>query len=1066
MQTPTIKSSPQKTSSSTLKFLGYSLVITLFLLVTAFLLSPQLISTLINWQLGAYQLHSDAEIERPSGNHLLIPSITIAHIDPENTAKLSLQNLRINYNLVDLVFSQRIQSIQVDVLKIQLAGAVPIPYQSDEDANNTPLDLSEFLPNKMLEALPFESLTIDNLTLDWHRADQQRLTLDAKLGIDKHALTLTANYRENQQFITNFELQLSANNKFTILTTTAESDNHSLSLQLQGSIHPDNGQNQTGLSINTHTQINTSHYLANSLWLEPLLGSEFTKLFSFINGELSINKHLRAPAQFSNLKDWITASSAQSDFSFDLTHSNPKLLLAKSTASLNNTGINSLQIKGSGNSHYQRQLFKLNLDPTSSIAINGLQLPTLQADKLSLSLSSALSTTFVIDDSPLIEALKIADFSAIFVSDKIHTDFGSISHLPLELALTAVDLANTQLSINYHLAELQLSPDKNNSALPFNRIKSELKGSVKIGKNQIQASINPKSEFEIIDLATDALSTDHLKITNNQAIYAAFNLTTKKSVITDHALTIASTTWQSTFGKFTHSDIDLKIADLDIENQRINVQFNPFSASLQAKKLPVKSIEITASGNAQANNGELSLTLNKGLLLQLKKLNTAGIRASTLKLRTTTDSQLKASLISFASNPLRSITLSPLSAVITGSSIRYATQKINYQSLSVKVHSSSLSPLRIRADSNIKQVSLSHHPALKKLNISASHKIDNKRHRLNVKLTSQHLPIAITAQVDSRNQYRNITGNWKLSPINLAEHGLTIAKTLQLALPEALNISTGLYQQQGKFSLKNNRLKGSATHQLSDLALDIKTLAIAGINSVSESSYSSEGSSQLSHSGNITISTINHAIPMSDFSATFKLRNLLKDSATLSINNTKAIILEANLSVDNFKIPLKHPRGASVLHFSNLPLNNLLALEQQPSLTGTGTLAGKLPFNFIDKQLWIKNGEIHSTDNGYIRYHANDQVRAFANTNAGLDIALNVLEDFHYKVLSINANYTPNGDLILHNKLSGKNPNWQNGQPIEFAINIEENVLQLLKALQFSDQLAEQIQKKVEKSQK
>ena len=153
------------------------------------------------------------------------------------------------------------------------------------------------------------------------------------------------------------------------------------------------------------------------------------------------------------------------------------------------------------------------------------------------------------------------------------------------------------------------------------------------------------------------------------------------------------------------------------------------------------------------------------------------------------------------------------------------------------------------------------------------------------------------------------------------------------------------------------------------------------------------------------------------------------------------------------------------MSFSALPLNNILALEQQPSLTGKGTLAGELPFRFEGNQLWIDKGNITSTDSGFIRYIANPKVKALAKSNAGLEIALQVLENFQYEVLSIGVSYQPNGDLLLKNNLSGSNPDWQQGQPIDFSINIEENLLQLLKTLQFSDNLNDKIQDKYQRSQ-
>ena len=341
------------------------------------------------------------------------------------------------------------------------------------------------------------------------------------------------------------------------------------------------------------------------------------------------------------------------------------------------------------------------------------------------------------------------------------------------------------------------------------------------------------------------------------------------------------------------------------------------------------------------------------------------------------------------------------------------------------------------------------------------HDISQNQHKINAHITGRNIPFSVKAQANSQKNYQKTHVNWQFSPLDIAEHSQAIANALKLSLPKDVSVISGEYSQTGQLDINKGDITANIKHRIKKLNIRHKETSIEGINSSSNSTFAKN---KLSQTGNLTIRAINNAVPITKISTAFKINEILSDSTKIHISNTTAETLDASLKLDNFTINLKPLSGHSVIHFSKLPLNNILALEQQPSLVGTGTLAGQLPFSFKGDKLWVKDGDIYSTDSGYIRYSANDKVRAYAKTNKGLEIALNVLEDFHYKVLSIDANYTPDGKLILRNKLSGKNPSWQEGQPIEFAINIEENVLQLLKALQFSEQLTEKIQKHVEQS--
>ena len=139
---------------------------------------------------------------------------------------------------------------------------------------------------------------------------------------------------------------------------------------------------------------------------------------------------------------------------------------------------------------------------------------------------------------------------------------------------------------------------------------------------------------------------------------------------------------------------------------------------------------------------------------------------------------------------------------------------------------------------------------------------------------------------------------------------------------------------------------------------------------------------------------------------------------------------------------------------------NELALEQQEGLNGEGTLQGSIPLKKTSSGFQVTDGWIKNTDNGWIKFRPTPELRSVAQTTPGLDTAFKALENLQYSQLNINVNYESDGNTRLNTRLKGLNPNWNAGQRIEFGINIEENLLQLIKALQYTNKLTRSLEKR------
>jgi hypothetical protein len=77
--------------------------------------------------------------------------------------------------------------------------------------------------------------------------------------------------------------------------------------------------------------------------------------------------------------------------------------------------------------------------------------------------------------------------------------------------------------------------------------------------------------------------------------------------------------------------------------------------------------------------------------------------------------------------------------------------------------------------------------------------------------------------------------------------------------------------------------------------------------------------------------------------------------------------------------------------------------------------------------------------------------------NTGVEMAMSILRDLHYDKLDVGAGYRPDGQMKLDIHLHGRNPEYENGRPVAFNLNIEENLLRLLESLSLADDITNRV---------
>ncbi|EPJ44962.1 MAG: hypothetical protein OFPII_31060 [Osedax symbiont Rs1] len=1049
------------------KWLGFILLAILILLMLGMTFTPYLIGELIRRELSKFSVQSSSEILYPTADQLTINNLLLNSVEADLNWQIAASGISIDYDWQELLFLQKFKSIKIKQLDIKLVQA------SDQEPINTQgaFNLAAYLPEKLFVSLPFKQLSIETLQLSKQVSSDLTISVTGDVLLRPSQLIVSLAYFENQDFILKAKLQLEHNNQFDLTINPSPSPLQSWVAQAATS-----NKISSELAAPFTNKINFKGVIKSSpdsilLEVEQLiqlhqlkfssrwLPQKQAELLTHLIANAKLNHQITLPSAWNTAqaqaKGWLSMLSVDSSFTGALTQRQPTNLFSAPTIE-----IADINIKASGAFQWQQAKFNLSVLPNSSISVHDLRATQFSNPFIELSLNSELK----VSSAP---GIHLSDLAIAVTAAPWSTPYGVLKHLPSDLEVSDIDIANRQLAIDFNIKKLTFKPSVSPS--PFSQLASDLKGQVALKNHRLSFTLANNTRLNFSKLQSAALTSDHLMLKTQQQLNASVSLLDSSYVIDTVPLQISAANWQTPLGAISHQPINLTIDDIDPQNRRAKLRFQIKDISLAAKTLPFKKIKLGLEGLLVIKEQLLSLTIDEGLKATIQQLTISPVKSSVIKavsLSTIHIDTVLADLFPQANQAkainYSAINIAPLKILVSGRALYVGKKRVDYRSLALNVKRLNIAARKISASTYIAGLSIARTPLAGNLNVLGYHDISGSYH--NSKLTVSHaeLPLEIQANINSRNNFKTMAADWKIKDIKLASSAKNLLKNVNVTWLQDLSISSGSYRQTGNITVSNGKLSAKIEHHIDNFSFSKQNLIVDNINLESISNYRN---ARLSQTGSIGIQSVKQTLPITNISGKFTVTNLLQEHAAIQLQDLSANLLQGEIRLKRLSSRLTPLQGSSVLSFTNLPLNNVLALEQQPSLSATGKLIGELPFRFNGKDFWVEDGQISTMDSGYIRYHANESVKAFATNNAGLGIALKVLEDFHYDKLDIKMNYTPDGQVTLNNHLSGSNPGWQQGHPIDFSINLEENLLQLLKTLQFSDNLSEKIQQNIQRKQ-
>ncbi len=180
--------------------------------------------------------------------------------------------------------------------------------------------------------------------------------------------------------------------------------------------------------------------------------------------------------------------------------------------------------------------------------------------------------------------------------------------------------------------------------------------------------------------------------------------------------------------------------------------------------------------------------------------------------------------------------------------------------------------------------------------------------------------------------------------------------------------------------------------------------------------------------------------------------------STIILEDFTANALGGSIATDRVAYDFKENRADFTLSVKHVPIQELINHQGLTKVTTSGTLTGNLPIKLDGPLFRIHQGKMSAEKEGRIIYTASEEETAMAHES--LKTAYSALSDFHYNELQASIDMEPDGQSVIGLQVKGSNPSFQEGRPVHFNLNVEQNLLDLLRSLTISTNIEEAISEK------
>jgi hypothetical protein len=171
---------------------------------------------------------------------------------------------------------------------------------------------------------------------------------------------------------------------------------------------------------------------------------------------------------------------------------------------------------------------------------------------------------------------------------------------------------------------------------------------------------------------------------------------------------------------------------------------------------------------------------------------------------------------------------------------------------------------------------------------------------------------------------------------------------------------------------------------------------------------------------------------------------------------------EGRISAAPFTIGSAGIGFATTLTAERLSLDEIFALTELDGLSGEGTMHGTLPITVAGAEAIILGGELVSDGPGWVRYRPAQAPAALQAGGENVNLLLQALENFRYDKLRLTIDGRTDAEMDVGLHIAGANPDLYDGYPIEFNLNLEGALGNILRSGLAGYQIPERIRERMQ----
>jgi hypothetical protein len=299
---------------------------------------------------------------------------------------------------------------------------------------------------------------------------------------------------------------------------------------------------------------------------------------------------------------------------------------------------------------------------------------------------------------------------------------------------------------------------------------------------------------------------------------------------------------------------------------------------------------------------------------------------------------------------------------------------------------------------------------------------------------------AIEFDVTGSHSFADGTGSAEIDmpPIQFRPGGL---QPWDLFPPLAKDIdeATGRVALDGSIAWNDTGVQSDLALRLEELSLTTPQADLARINGLVELQSISPLLSKPDQ--RVSVALIDIGIPLTDAVVTFAI----EPGPRIAIANAHLELADGTVDAAPVTIDPQDTDALIELAVANMDLSEFLALAAVEGLVATGRLDGTIPVEIRDADIVITGARLDARGPGTLSYAPATPPAGLQGAGETASLVLAALANFQYETLWLTLNRQPGGETGLGLHVRGSNPDFFDGYPIEFNLNLTGELDRILR---------------------